>query len=72
MRILDTDLLELVLLDLDVLALADLIAAPDAFLLQRLTGFGVNHLLLQPIASFLIARVCAHRDTYNRHVSAHF
>ncbi len=54
MGALDPDLLDLVVLDLKVLALADLVAAADVLLLDRLAGLGVDLLLLETVSGLLV------------------
>jgi hypothetical protein len=50
----DPNLLDFLVLDLEVLALANLVAAANVLLLECLAGFGVDELLLQPISSLFV------------------
>jgi hypothetical protein len=50
MRAFELDGLELVGIDLDIFAFRQLIAAALLVFLDHLAGFGVHHLLLQPMA----------------------
>src|SRR6185437_3545210 len=59
-RALDLDLLELVVLDHQVLALADLVAAPDVLALDHVAALAVDQLLLQPVAGLLVDAMEAH------------
>jgi hypothetical protein len=45
----DPNLLDFLILDLEILALANLIAAANVLFVDRLAGFGVDELLLQPV-----------------------
>jgi hypothetical protein len=45
------------ILDQEVLALANLVAATNVLLVNRLAGFGVDELLLQPISGLLVNAV---------------
>jgi hypothetical protein len=54
---LDLDLLDLVVLDVEVLTPPDFIAAADLFIIDDVAGFGVNHLLLKPIAGVFVDTV---------------
>ena len=57
MRAFDPDLLDLLVLDLKILALPDLVAAADILFLDRLAGLGIDLLLLQAIAGLLVDAV---------------
>src|SRR5262249_17338333 len=54
MGALDLDLLDLLILDLNILALADLVAAADVLPVDRLAGFRLDQLLLEPGARLLV------------------
>ena len=56
-RAFDPNLVDFFVLDLNVLALADLVPAPDVLLVHRFTRFRVDHLLLEPVASCLVNSV---------------
>src|SRR3954465_6947671 len=62
MRALDLDLGELVILDFDVLTFGELVAAPDVVLLNRITGDGINVLLLESVPGLFVDAV--ERDTF--------
>ena len=53
----DPDLLDLLVLDLEVLPLANFVAATNVLLLDRLARFGVDELLLQPVSGLLVDTV---------------
>ena len=53
----DLDRLELFRLDLDIFALAQLVAASLLVALDDVAGFGIDHLLLQPVAGFAVDQV---------------
>src|ERR1700730_6767716 len=50
----DPNLVDFIVRDLEVLALANLVAATDVLLFDRLAGFGVDELLLQPISGLFV------------------
>src|ERR1041385_5301410 len=60
MRALDLDLLELVVLTQDVLAIGNLVPAPDVFLLPRIAALRVHQELLQAVAGLLVDAVERH------------
>ena len=53
----DLDGLELLLFDLDILALLQLVAAALLVAFDDIAGLGVDHLLLQPVAGLLVDHV---------------
>src|SRR5262249_53525212 len=50
----DPNLLDFLVLDLKILALANLVAPANVLLFDRLTGFGVDELLLQPVSGLFV------------------
>jgi len=50
----DLNLLDFLVLDLEVLALANLVAAANVLLLECLAGFGVDELLLQSVCGLFV------------------
>jgi len=57
---LDPDIVDFGVLDLEILALRHLIAAPDILLGDRIIGLGVDELLLEPVSGFLVDPVERH------------
>ena len=53
----DPDLLDLLVLDLEVLPLANFVAATNVLLLDHVARFGVDELLLQPVSGLLVDTV---------------
>src|SRR5262249_12030023 len=60
LRALDLELLQVLVLDLDILALADLVALDPVGGIDGLLGDGIQHLLLQPVSSLAVERVERH------------
>src|SRR6202007_1019824 len=54
MSALDLDFFDFVVLDREVLALANLVAATNVLLFDRLAGFGIDELLLQPVSGLFV------------------
>jgi hypothetical protein len=54
---LDLNGLQFVLFDLDILALFQLISAGLLIAFDHVAGFGIDHLLLQSVAGFLVDHV---------------
>src|SRR5450631_400548 len=50
----NSNLLDLLVLDLEVLPLANLVAATNVLLLDRLGCFGIDELLLQPVSGLFV------------------
>ena len=57
MAALDLDFFEFLILDLDIFAFPDFIAARDVFLVDRLLGFGIDEKLLQAVAGLPVEAV---------------
>jgi hypothetical protein len=53
----DLDGFQLVLFDLDVFALLQFVTAGLLIAFDHIAGLGIDHLLLQPVAGFLVDHV---------------
>jgi hypothetical protein len=57
MGALDLDPVDFLVLNLKILALADLVAAADVLLVHRLGGLCIDKLLLEPVTGLLVEPV---------------
>jgi hypothetical protein len=53
----DLDGIQLVLFDLDIFALFQFVTAGLLFAFDDVAGLGINHLLFEPVAGFLVDHV---------------